>query len=259
MPYLNSEVFYRHLPDDRFGPTGDFELVSLPPRQMAQAVEHGVLDAGPLPVAEIFRLEHLLLPLGDLCIATRDEAESVLLLSRRAATELDGATIAVTSQTATSVQLLRVLLADLWHVSPRCFVRRGESADAVLLIGDDALRARKGIDGYPFVCDLGKEWRTLSGLPMVFALWVIRREVESRATRLSEVLEASLDRSLGELALIARERRDVDMTESEIADYLRYFIYRMGHEEQQSVTAFREAVERLPVWRPDSGAGAKVC
>ena len=70
MPYLNSDVFYRNLPEDTF------DLRPLPPRRMALAIERGEIDAGPIPAAEVFRLEELLRPLGDLCVATRDAAAS---------------------------------------------------------------------------------------------------------------------------------------------------------------------------------------
>ncbi len=264
MPYLNSEVFYRRLPAAAFGPDGAFELVSLPPRAMALAVEHGELDAGPLPVAEVFRMEALLAPLGDLCVATRDEAASVLLFARRAAEELDGATVGVTDQTSTSVQLLRVLLAELWRVTPGRFVSQDAPCDAVLLIGDDALRARRGLSGYPAVYDLGKEWRALTGLPMVFATWSVRREVDAHtASELRGMLEMSLARSLREIGSISGERRDVGLTELEVAEYLGYFIYRMGPDERRAVEAFREAVGRLPRWRPGEtqrgGPGATTC
>ena len=264
MPYLNSEVFYRRLPTAAFGPEGAFELVSLVPRAMAQAVERGELDAGPLPVAEVFRMADLLAPLGDLCVATRDEAASVLLFARRAAEELEGATVGVTDQTSTSVQLLRVLLAELWRVTPRRFVSQDAPCDAVLLIGDDALRARGGLPGYRVTYDLGKEWRTLTGLPMVFATWAVRREVDARTvSELRGMLEMSLDQSLREIGSIAAERRDVGLTDLEVVEYLGYFVYRMGPDERRAVETFREAVGRLPRWRPGEtqgdGPGATTC
>jgi len=231
---------------------------------MALAVERGELDAGPVPVAEVFRMEERVEPLGDLCIATRDEAASVLLLTRRTAEELEGATVGVTDQTSTSVQLLRVLFAELWRVAPGRFVSRDAPCDAVLLIGDDALRARGGLEGYRLVYDLGKEWRTLTGLPMVFATWVVRREVgAATVAELRSMLEMSLDRSLCETGLIAAERRDVGLSELEVVEYLGYFAYRMGPDERQALEAFREAVGRLPVWRPgeteNAGTGVPGC
>ena len=50
-------------------------------------------------------------------------------------------------------------------------------ADAAVLIGDVALRAtyeapRRGL----LVTDLGQAWRDWTGLPMVFAVWAVRRD-----------------------------------------------------------------------------------
>jgi chorismate dehydratase len=49
-------------------------------------------------------------------------------------------------------------------------------ADAAVLIGDTALRAtyeapRRGLH----LVDLGEAWRSWTGLPMVFAVWAVRR------------------------------------------------------------------------------------
>ena len=76
MPYLNSAVFYQFLPE------GPWQLTDMPPRAMAGAVERGDLQAGPLPVAEVFRLGNTLRPLGDIGVAATGPATSVLLLSQ---------------------------------------------------------------------------------------------------------------------------------------------------------------------------------
>ena len=130
MPYLNSAVFYK-----RMAP-GAANLVEYTPREMALAVERGDLAAGPLPVAEWFRMGEMLTPIGDLCVATRQSSVSILLFGVRMPEEMEGARIAVTEQTATSVQLLRVLLNELWGVEPDALVTRDEPHDAILLIGD---------------------------------------------------------------------------------------------------------------------------
>ena len=51
MPYLNSAVFYEKLEGDWF------DLIELPPRNMADAMIKGELDAGPLPIAEVLRMQ----------------------------------------------------------------------------------------------------------------------------------------------------------------------------------------------------------
>src|SRR5262245_15179131 len=85
--YLNVEPFFHAFP----WPLAD----ALAPRQLGEAVADGRLDAGPLPLADVIRLEPELavLPFG---IATRDRAQSVFLFADRPMAELGGARIAVT-------------------------------------------------------------------------------------------------------------------------------------------------------------------
>src|SRR5436190_20439407 len=49
-------------------------------------------------------------------------------------------------------------------------------ADAVLLIGDRAMRA--ALPGYPYSYDLGQEWTEWTGLPFVYAVWAVRPGVD---------------------------------------------------------------------------------
>src|SRR5262245_15496205 len=85
--YLNVEPFFHAFP----WPLAD----ALAPRQLGEAVAAGRLDAGPLPLADVIRLEAdvAVLPFG---IATRDRAQSVFLFADRPMAELGGARIAVT-------------------------------------------------------------------------------------------------------------------------------------------------------------------
>ena len=66
-------------------------------------------------------------------------------------------------------------------------------ADAALLIGDDALRAYwQSNDVLKY--DLGAEWAEWTGVPMVYAVWAVRREfAESRPDAVAEVSNALAD------------------------------------------------------------------
>lgn len=245
MPYLNSEVFYRNLPAE------GMELVPLPPRAMAAAVERGELDAGPLPLAEVLRLGDLLRPVGDFCIATSGRVKSVLLLSKLPVGELGGRPVAVTTHTATSIQLLRVLFAERWHVQPGSYVGIDEPHEAKLIIGDEALRHRRDHPGYSHLYDLGEEWQGLTGLPFVFAVWAIRTESGAEAAaRLAVALGRSIKSSLAQVDDIASEQKTGYITEAEVAEYVRSFIYRLGPDERRAIDEFRTRLSRLPAWRP---------
>jgi chorismate dehydratase len=49
-------------------------------------------------------------------------------------------------------------------------------ADAVLLIGDRAMRAC--LPGFAHAYDLGQEWHDWTGLPFVYAVWAVREGVD---------------------------------------------------------------------------------
>ncbi|MDA1280954.1 MAG: hypothetical protein O3B95_13125, partial [Chloroflexi bacterium] len=152
MTYLNSEVFYYRLPED------SCQLVAMPPRAMAAAVESGELAAGPLPIAEVIRLGGLVQSAGNLGVASDGPALSVILFSHSPVENLCGADIAVTSHTATSIQLLRILFADLWGVTEHTFVETTDTHEAALWIGDPALE-RRSTGEYAYQYDLGSAWK----------------------------------------------------------------------------------------------------
>ena len=248
MTYLNSEVFYRHLPEE------SCELVAMPPRAMAAAVDRGDLAAGPLPTAEVFRLGDAVRPLGNLGVASDGSANSVFLFSHLPVDKLNGKRIAVTTHTATSIQLLRVLFADLWNVSGHEFVRTDESHDAALWIGDPALE-RRSSGQYPYGYDLGRSWRGLTGLPFVFAEWVIRADVpRDRANQLERLISQATQAGTDFFSVlkISRERATPAMSESDVADYIRAFTYFLGPRERRGQQEFRRRLELLPEWRPPS-------
>ena len=230
IPYLNCEPFFAHL--------SGFELREVTPRQLGQAVAEGAVDAGPLSLVDFLNLGSAVaaLPFG---IATPGPARSVFLFSDRPLAQLDGAVIGVTNETTTSVQLLKLLLALKYEAVPRAWVGADEPCDAVLLIGDRAIRALKSDLRFAQAVDLGSEWVQWPGLPCVFARWGVRTSVpKAEQLALSRALDEALDRGLAALPEIARQRRDTGFTEAEVVAYLSGFTYRLGAEEEKAIIEF---------------------
>ena len=237
IPYLNSEPFY-------VGLTGH-ELLALPPRALGQAVADGRIDTGPLSLVDFFRLEAELTPLP-FGIATHGPARSVVLFSERPVKGLTGAVIGVTDETSTSVQILRLLLAERYGVAPRAWVAAGEPADAVLLIGDRALRALSTGGPGTHRIDLGQEWVEWTGLTCVFARWAVRSAIApSEREALALALDRALEQSLATLPLIAERRRDVALDPRAAEAYLRGFTYRFGPGEERAIDELRRRLARL--------------
>ncbi|MEE8209979.1 MAG: menaquinone biosynthesis protein [bacterium] len=230
IPYLVFEPFFSHL--------SGFELVRLNPRTLGRAMAQDTLDAGPLSLVDFLRLEPALTPLP-FGIATRGAAQSVLLFSHRPLSELGGAVLAVSPETSTSVELLKILLTLKYEVVPRAWVGTDEPCDAVLLIGDQAIRTLKSHPRFSHVVDLGSEWVWWTGLPFVFARWAVRTSVpEAERLALRLALDEGLERGLAALPQIARTRCDTGFSEAEVVSYLEGFINRLGAEEEQAIAEF---------------------
>lgn len=230
LPYLNSEPFFACLEG--------VEQVSMIPRALGAVMLRGELDAGLLSLADALALGDAvdLLPFG---IATPGATGSVHLWSHRPLEGLHGATIGVTGETSTSVRMLRMLLEQRYGVRDARWTTLHAGADAVLLIGDEALRQRGRPSRFACCTDLGTEWADWTGLPAVFASWVIRRTLpEATRATLTDAIDTALAHGLATLDTIAARRRDTGITEAEVVDYLRNFIYRFGHAEARAIAEF---------------------
>jgi chorismate dehydratase len=235
--YLNVEPFFHAFP----WPIAE----SLPPRALGEAVAAGRVDAGPLALADCLRLEGTVarLPFG---IVGPTRGQSVLLFSDRPFGELGGRRIAVTGETSTSVRLLRMLLAFRYEVPAPLLVGLDEAADAVLLIGDAALRLRQGPWPRRLCYDLGEEWTAWTGYPMVFAAWGVRLDTPPAARKaLESALAETLERGLASLPAIAARRRDLGLSEDEIVSYLESFRYRIGADDEKAVDEYRRLLALL--------------
>lgn len=244
MPYLNSAVFYSRLEGDWF------ELVELPPRNMADAMRKGELDAGPLPIAEILRMRGSVVE-GSLGVAVDGNSRSVYLFSDVPAEELAGQNVSVTGETATSVQLLRILFADHWAVENVELLGPDQECAAKLLIGDAALKAVHGGQQRRFTYDLSYEWKQLTGLPFVFARWVARGDAtESELGRFAETLHRSFAYGISHINEVVGHANVPGMSSHEVTSYVRGFVYELGQAENEAIDEFQSRLARLPEWRP---------
>jgi chorismate dehydratase len=166
----------------------------------------------------------------------------VLLFSRRPANALGEAMISVTPETSTSIRLLKLLLQVRRGLANVRFVRGLEpaQADGLLLIGDQAMRTRnRPPDGFVHTLDLGADWLEWTGLPFVYAAWVVRTSLDpALKAELRAFLEASLAAGLASLPEIARQETGPGWSAAEMEGYLRRFHYRFGPEDLQGLDRF---------------------
>jgi chorismate dehydratase len=159
----------------------DADVVADVPTRLNAALLAGTLDVAAVSAAHYLDHRESLELVGDLCIAADGPVRSVLLLSPVPPALLGGSTIAVTAQSATAKVLLAMLLEKLQGVRPAYEVvddalAAAASGRPALVIGDDALVARKTCRP-ACIYDLGEAWHSWTGLPFVFAVWAVRRDV----------------------------------------------------------------------------------
>ena len=190
-----------------------------PPALVARLLGQGTLDIGLIPSIEVQRIPNLKI-LPDLCVASRQEVKSVLLVSRG---PLDGVRkVALDQNSRTSAALLRVLLRERYGLNPEYLHERPDpermlaEADAALLIGDPALKVER--DKY-HVIDLAAEWNELTGHPFVFAVWAVRPEVD--LPDLPFYFKSSLRYGLSSVDTLSRESAaELGLDSSDVRDYL---------------------------------------
>jgi aminodeoxyfutalosine synthase len=239
IPYLNSVPFY-----ERFSQR-EFRILPVVPRRMGLLSEQAGIDAGPFSLMDYLRQSDRLELMG-WCIATRDQVKSVMLFSKEGWAGLQGKSIGITDDTATSVQLLRVLLARKHQVNAHLVRMHAGVNDlsgfgAVLLIGDEALRRNKhGLDGFELVYDLAREWYDWQKLPFVFAVWAMKSSLSPEVkTRLKDAVRMALDRLGGDYTGVgSRHGRQIGLTADETREYLEGFNYRLGEREKEAMRVF---------------------
>jgi chorismate dehydratase len=243
IPYLNCILFFQGLENEP-----GVKLEPLVPRALSSAASDGEVDAGPVPLVTSWEIEDRYQPLGEFCISTINSARSILFFSKRPFDQLDDAEIGVTNETSTSVRLLRALLGHAWRVRPARFTRVDwPTNDAFLLIGDEALVHRRGVKDYPHVADLGDVWHKWTGLPFVFARWMVRTTMpEADKARLVTMLDHSLAEGWSHFERVVSPRaQDLHMTIEEMRVYLQGFRFRMTAAEQQAIGKFRQLDETM--------------
>jgi chorismate dehydratase len=190
-----------------------------PPSMVARLLAQGNLDIGLIPSIEVQRIPNLRV-LPDMCVAAHNEVRSVLLVSRVPIPEVRR--VALDTNSRTSATLIRVLLRERWGLDPEYLHERPDpermltEADAALVIGDPALRIDR--ERY-LITDLAAEWKELTGLPFVFAVWAVRPEVE--IPDLPFYFKSSLRYGLSSLDILVRESAaEMGLDTTEVRSYL---------------------------------------
>jgi len=235
-----------------------FTLVEGIPTQLNRLLSEGSLDVSPSSSIEFAANPGQYLILPGFSITSRNNAMSIILQSRLPMDQLNGKTVALTTASATSVVLLRILLELKNRVSPDyTFFEQGKDhpydrADAVLLIGDHAL-LRPHVDGFDYEYDLGGLWHEFTGLPFVFALWQLnyKKSLDKELASLYHTLKASKTYGLSHLPELAQEHAArFGIPAPRLLEYWNSFSFDFGPEEQKGLMTYYGYAAELGAVKP---------
>ncbi len=277
--FLNAAPLVWGLSD---GPlAGRYDLTFALPSQCAERLKSGLADVALIPAIEYQRIEGLVM-LPGMAVAASGEVRSILLVSKKPMDRVRS--IALDTSSRSSAGLVKLLCAEYWGVAPEFMEAPPNAsamlgiADAALIIGDPALRLAIRMDevasrlptgeqccqgdavdlpvpGHEtiFVYDVAFQWKEMTGLPCVLAVWVARPQ--SISGSLLEDLAASRTYGLEHILEIAEGASlKLDLPVPALESYLLQNLqYSLGDKNLAGLTLYYEkcaAAGLIPSARP---------
>ncbi|MBQ1249099.1 MAG: menaquinone biosynthesis protein [Selenomonadales bacterium] len=215
------------------------------PSELNYKITHDELDISPVSAIVYARNSEKLMLLPNLSISIEGAIRSLIIESKRPIEQLDGAHIGLTAKSENTHCVVKILLEKGYGIKPRYTVDTIQpnevgDYDATLLIGDDALYTyHHKQEGY-YYYDVGSEWRKMTGLPLVCAVWTVREEfakenpalVAKIAKRLSKGFEFGLRHK--EVAIATMNDGEV-YSDVELSEYLGLLNWGFSPRHQQAL------------------------
>ncbi|MCA0754416.1 menaquinone biosynthesis protein [Paenibacillus sp. N4] len=178
--YANAWPLFHNL--EGHADLGNAEVIARVPSELNRMLQNGELDISAISsfAYGLNAKDYMLLP--HLSVGSVGDVNSILLFLKEPIENKRPGKIALTSTSATSVNLLKIIMSMYYECNPEYVTAEPDldsmlsEADAALLIGDPAIQASWRNEGC--VClDLGRLWNEWTGLGMTYAVVAVRREI----------------------------------------------------------------------------------
>ncbi len=195
IPYLNLFPFFYFLEKIK---DPSFEFIEDIPSRLNKKLRAGEIDVSPSSSVEYLLNENLYEIIENHSISSRGPVKSIILFSKSPLQELANKTILVTDQSDTSIVQLGII-ANIFlklniktEKSNRPLDEGLREYPAYLLIGDEAMK-NVYLNKRFYIYDLGELWERHTGLPFVYALWIIRKDALNKKGILIKKFKEKLD------------------------------------------------------------------
>lgn len=250
--FINTSQIY--IPWKESGGEPGWDVMEGPPTLLNRLLDAGEIDAG-IVSSYFYGMNHqkyVIFP--DLSISATGPVGSVTLFSKTPVRNLGDRIVITTQQSATSINLLKIVLEDFLGIKPVYITgdfsllnKSGSKALAYLAIGDEALRLRETTNLDQI--DLAEVWLEHTGLPFVFAVWAIRKErIEDvydalkRLNRRLNYCRLQGQREIKRISGLAAPR--IPMDKARCLDYLKGIELDLSEEKQRGLLHFFDLLKR---------------
>jgi chorismate dehydratase len=257
--YLNVWPMFQLL-ETRSDQPLEHELVPGHPSFLNDSLAKGAIDVSPSSAFEyLFHAERYTI-LPGLSISSDGPVQSVLLVSPVELQDLpgflaeNGNRVHVTGASATSVGLLKILWSLAWNLDQPEWkvVQPGEGLGKglpFLEIGDRALKIFSERPDEWHIIDLGQAWKSWTGLPFVFALWIVRRDLapgkQAMLVKLAKRLLEIKKNVPEHLETLLDQAGDKGFSRKVLRAYWHVMSYELGDQEQASLALYAHYCTRL--------------
>jgi chorismate dehydratase len=209
------------------------------PSECARKVISGESDMGLVPLASIINKKEFKI-ITDYCIGAIERVRTVSLLSNSHIEDID--TIYLDYHSITSVTLIKVLAKHLWKKSivwrpfgPMNSFDQFLPSQGIVAIGDKVF----GLESkFKMNYDLANEWKALTGLPMVFAIWTTKQALDIPfLQRFNNALKYGLER----IALSVDFHGNNIISNNDAVNYLNKNIsFSLDEKKRESINVFSD-------------------
>ena len=232
VPYLNARPLLEGV---------SYPVTEMVPAQLCDLFLEGKLDAALLSSVDVLTMPDASVVDG-VSISCRGAVQSVLLAYTGELNELRSVQLDPSSHT--SNYLAQIVLGD-FHGLQLDYVHITERITVDLpavIIGDPALSYSKRTSHADVrFLDLGSEWVRHTGLPFVFALWVLANDYPKKSD-LASTLRNSKDLGMNAIGRIASGTADPEFTKSYLGGAIRY---DLGDDEKRGLKLFGYYLKKI--------------
>lgn len=228
--YLNTFPFYEGM--RLTGLDQELEVYRVVPSECARMFKQNEVDISLCPVGALEEMGDYEI-IGDYCIGADGPVNTVMLLSNVPLEDIK--TVKLDSHSRTSNLLVQILAQNYWKKEWSYYDKEnGVIPEANVMIGDKVFKEK---DKFKYHYDLAGAWKELTGLPMVFAVWIAKPGIAVEpANKINESFIAGME-------FVQRGKNSL---ESWQVDYLLHSIsYPLDEQKRKALALFGKWSKQL--------------